>query len=249
MPKIKFNSAKTYEQDMRLKAGPQYNASQWMLILTNASTYTATSTMLDVIQQQCPCVGTTGYVEQPLTWSTSTYDAIQNRAESSASATFSPTGTGVPFDRFVIVADRPYVEALGIRKLGNRLVDSINTTTNRLHFPLANAIDLPANTLVTVTADPGGTVPPELLNAGNPQLLYVVNPVDTGSERSIQLSLTSGGAAIDFSAGTLPIRVRYAGGRLVEYDSTGPVTINDGMSYSVTVNDSYADGSASVDVA
>lgn len=248
MVKIKFNSAKTYEQDMRLKAGTQYSASQWMLVLTNASTYTAASTMLDVIVQQCPCVGTSGYADQPLTWSTSTFDAIQNRAESSATATFSPTGTSVPFDRFVVMADRPYSEALGIRKLGNRLVDSINATTNRLHFALADAIDLPANTLVTVTADAGGTVPPELLSAGNPQLLYVVNPVDTGSERSIQLSLTSGGAAIDFSAGTLPIRVRYAGGRLVEYDDPGATTINDGASYSVTVNDNYSDGSANVNV-
>jgi len=79
------------------------------------------------------------------------------------------------------------------------------------------------------------------------QILYVVNPIDTTSERSIQLSLTSGGSAIAFSAGTLPIRVRYANGSLVGFETfSATTTVANGGTQPITLNLNWGTGTSDV---
>lgn len=237
-----FSAAATYDHDILNNGVATYNASQHQVILTNASTFTRTASLLAVIQEML--TDANGYTEQNWNPGAASWDAIQNRSEMSSNVAWSFTGT-VTFDRYVLLSDRPFVENLGIRKKGSRVVDTIDAAGNKLTFGLTDPIDLPADTPVTVTADAGGTVPAELLDGGNPRLLYVRNPVDTVSERSIQLALTAGGSPIDFGSGTGPIRVRYAGGKLRWYGVFDtPQTV--AGSFTIVLPDNYGDGNADV---
>ncbi len=205
------------------------------LILTASSDYdAATGTMADVIRREVAQVN--GYQRVALSYSNAVWDAVQLRSEAPQIA-INQTAVGgiIQFDRLALI--------YGASATANRSVLLIDATANKLNFALATAHGLVANDKVMITADATGTVPPELPL----QILFVVNPIDTSSERSIQLSLTSGGAAIDFSAGTLPIRVRYANGFLEGFEAfSSTTTIADGGTQPITLNLNWGTGTSDV---
>lgn len=212
--------------------------SSFAIWLTNSSTYDASSVMLAVVQQ----VIKQEYGANPkaVVFDAPAWDAGQSRLEYPQEvANYSASGGQIAYDRFVVVANANATWT-------NREVLTIDDSANKLHFSLADAHGLVANDKVVVTADAGGTVPAALLNSGQPQILYVRNPVDTGSERSIQLSLTSGGSPIDFGSGTGPIRVRYANGELVAYESITGSPVADGGTLNVAVNLNFGNNGASL---
>jgi hypothetical protein len=202
--------------------------SNFRVWLCNGSSFTDASDMLAVVQQVA--AQQFGAGPKALSLSAPSWDAGQTRLEyPQVTCTWTASGGQIPYDRYVIVANANATNC-------NREVLAIDDSANKLTFDLATAHGLVADDVVVVTADVGGTVPSALLNAGQPRLLYVRNPVDTGSERSIQLALTAGGSPIDFGAGTGPIRVRYANGSIVAFDSISGGPIADGGTLNVNIN-------------
>lgn len=208
------------------------------IILTNGGSFTKTSTILDFIVAEL--LQQYGYTRQTYAPTVGTYDAGNYRQPLNAvDLSYPASGGDIVYTGLAILSNGSAT--------ANRSVSSADATANKLNFDLATAHGLAANDKVVVTARSGGTVPAELLNSGNPQILYVKSPVDTGSERSIQLSLTPGGAAIDFSAATLPIDVRYANGNIDYWEpfdgSTVTIAANDIRTIRVRLNfgngDSY----------
>ena len=206
------------------------------LILTSSSDYDATpaTTMASVINREVAQAN--GYQRIALSYSTAVWDAAQLRSEA-PQISISQTAAGgiIQFDRMALIK--------GASATASRSVLTFDATANKINFALATAHGLVATDKVMVTADATGTVPSELPL----QLLFVVNPIDTPSERSIQLSLTSGGSAIDFSAGTLPIRVRYANGSLVGFETfSSTTTIASGGTQPITLNLNWGTGTSDV---
>ena len=206
------------------------------LILTSSSDYDATpsTTMASVINRETP--QTNGYQRIAFSPPTAVWNTVKLRSEAAqVSITQTAAGGIIQFDRMALIK--------GASATASRSVLLIDATAHKLNFVLATPHGLLANDRVMVTADATGTVSPELPL----QILYVVNPIDTTSERSIQLSLTSGGTAIAFSAGTLPIRVRYANGSLVGFETfSATTTVANGGTQPITLNLNWGTGTSDV---
>ena len=206
------------------------------LILTSASDYdaTTTTTMASVINRETP--QTNGYQRVAFAPPTAVWNAVKLRSESAqVSITQTAAGGIIQFDRMALIK--------GASATASRSVLSIDTTANKLNFALTTAHGLIATDKVMVTADVTGVVPSSLPL----QILFVINPIDTTSERSIQLSLTSGGSAIALSAGILPIRVRYANGSLVGFETfNATTTVASGGSQPITLNLNWGTGLSDV---
>ena len=125
--------------------------------------------------------------------------------------------------------------ANGLRKKGSRTVQTIDATNNKLVFPVAIPLDVPASDNVMILPQAGGTVPPELLVSGNTAIFPVRSITDTATERSLQLNAPGTYNLIDFAAGTNPIRVVYASGKPVAFESYGAKTIEAGKSVSIVI--------------
>ena len=206
------------------------------LILTSASDYdaTPTTTMASVINRETP--QTNGYQRVAFVPPTAVWNAVKLRSEAGqVSITQTAAGGIIQFDRMALIK--------GASATASRSVLSIDTTANKLNFALTTAHGLIATDKVMVTADPTGVVPSSLPL----QILFVINPIDTTSERSIQLSLTSGGSAIALSSGILPIRVRYANGSLVGFETfNATTTVASGGSQPITLNLNWGTGLSDV---
>jgi len=206
------------------------------LILTSASDYdaTPTTTMASVINRETP--QTNGYQRVAFVPPTAVWNAVKLRSEAGqVSITQTAAGGIIQFDRMALIK--------GASATASRSVLSIDTTANKLNFALTTAHGLIATDKVMVTADPTGVVPSSLPL----QILFVINPIDTTSERSIQLSLTSGGSAIALSSGILPIRVRYANGSLVGFETfNATTTVASGGSQPITLNLNWGTGTSDV---
>ncbi|MBL1178660.1 hypothetical protein [Pantanalinema sp. GBBB05] len=68
------------------------------------------------------------------------------------------------------------------------MVTTINDASDRLEFD--SDPGLVDGDKVVITADIGGSVPSELLDSGNPRLLFVVGSGNSGGTWWIQLALT-----------------------------------------------------------
>lgn len=234
-------AARIWEHQWRGQ-GTMPDASKFYILLTNSSTWDDTATMLEVVQQEVAASAANAYSRKQYAPAVGAWDASQSRYELPLTTGIFTAGASgsIQYDRAVIIRDG--------QATANRAVSTIDATNNKLIFSLSDgAHGLVAGDRVVVTADAGGAVPSELLNSGSPRYLYVKSPIDTSSERSIQLSLTSGGATIDFSAGSGTIRVRWANGEPEIYDSYGSRTI----AANGTDNISFANnfGGSSADVA
>ena len=206
------------------------------LILTSASDYDATpsTTMASVINRETP--QTNGYQRVAFSSPTAVWNTVKLRSEApQVSITQTAAGGIIQFDRMALIK--------GASATASRSVTSIDTTANKLNFALTTAHGLIATDKVMVTADATGVVPSSLPL----QILFVINPIDTTSERSIQLSLTSGGSAIALSAGILPIRVRYANGSLVGFETfSATTTVANGGTQPITLNLNWGTGTSDV---
>lgn len=190
--------------------------------------------MANVINRETP--QTNGYQRVAFAPPTAVWNAVKLRSESAqVSITQTAAGGIIQFDRMALIK--------GASATASRSVLSIDTTANKLNFALTTAHGLIATDKVMVTADVTGVVPSSLPL----QILFVINPIDTTSERSIQLSLTSGGSAIALSAGILPIRVRYANGSLVGFETfNATTTVANGGSQPITLNLNWGTGLSDV---
>lgn len=195
-------------RDFLTRLGSAYAANSTMtvgnkqiILLNSPVTLNNAASLLDLIRYETPQAN--GYTRRSYSPSASAFDAAQNRSEiPSLDFTFTASGGTIPFNYVVIMSNTTV-------SLANRPTVSIDAASGKLNFDLATAHSFAANDRVTVTADAGGTVPAALLDgSGNPQLMFVRNQIDTVSERSIQLSLTSGGTPIVFTGGSGTLRVR-----------------------------------------
>lgn len=177
------------------------SASKQVILINAPAQIANNASLLDLIRHETPQAN--GYTRRTYTPTASAFDAGQNRAEvPSTDFTFTASGGAIPFNYIVILSNTTVA-------LANRATTSIDAANSKVNFDLATSHGFAANDRVTVTADAGGTVPAALLDgSSNPQLLFIRNSVDTSGERSVQFSLTSGGAAITFTGGSGTLRVR-----------------------------------------
>lgn len=193
------------------------SGSKQIILISAPAALSNNASLLDLIRYEAPQAN--GYTRRTYTPAASAFDAGQNRAEvPSTDFTFTAAGGTIPFNYIVILSNITTT-------LANRATVSIDAANSKLNFDLTTAHSFAANDRVTVTADPGGTVPAALLDgSSNPQLLFVRNQIDTSGERSIQLSLTSGGTPITFTGGSGTLRVRTVptGAQWDFYDYQGP---------------------------
>lgn len=217
------------------------DASKFYIMLTNSSTFTDTATMLEVVKEEVAASAANAYTRKQYAPAVGAWDAAQSRYELPLTTGIFTAGASgsIQYDRAVIIRDGTAT--------ANRAVQTIDASNNKLIFSLSDgAHGIANNDRVVVTADAGGTVPPELLNSGSPRYLYARNVIDTGSERSLQLSLTSGGSVIDFSAGSGTIRVRWANGEPEVYDVYTSRTIAAGGTDNVSFANNFGGSSADV---
>lgn len=208
------------------------------ILLTNGTVLTDNSSMLAIVVAELAQAN--GYQRVAYGPGAGSYDSGQSRQElPGTNAPFTADGGALQYDTAVIIS--------GAGATANKLVTTINDASNRLEFN--SDPGLVDGDKVVITADIGGSVPGELLDSGNPRLLFVVGSGNSEGLWWIQLATTEGGTAIVFSAGLTPIRVRYANGRfdwLSFYDST---TIADGTTDTLQIALNWGSGTADVDAA
>lgn len=197
----------------------------WRIILTDSSNYDLVNpSMLAAIQQEIE--DNVSYSRYPFAIGAATFDAAQNRGEAEALVEIANPAGGVTisFDRLVLLS--------GASATANLPVDSMDATANTISF--ATNPGLTNGDRVVLTPALGGVVPFELTDSGNPRILFVV-AVDGNS---VQLSTTQNGTPIDFGAGTLPIRARFANGRVEGIANVGSQQILPGQTrnYRIPVN-------------
>ncbi len=194
------------------------------LVLTNNSTYTSASSLLDVLQEEIN--EEYGYSRSTVTFGNGVWNSGQSRNEKpQMTIPITASGGALQFDRV-------YFLGTGL-SYANREVTVIDATNNRLEF--AEAHPFQVGDKVTVTPDATGVVPSELLSSGNPTTLYVESINNSGTFW-ITLSATDGGSAINFSAGTLPIRVRSIDGNPGFYVNLGTTTVPNLQTYNFLIN-------------
>lgn len=225
-------------QDFLLRQAAAYRAeANKYLLLTNDSSYTDASPKAEIVAAEIN--PQFGYTRQPVTITTEVYDSGQARVELQRfEADFTATGGTIQYDRAVLVSGAG-------NALSNAPTNGIDASANRLSFAASNAFTSAGIIQVTVTADGGGGVPSELLDSGNPRLLYIVNPVNSGTF-TIQLALTNGGSAIDFSGGSGTLRVRNCDFKMDFYEPYGASEINDGATQTIEIGLNVGNNAANV---
>jgi hypothetical protein len=203
-------------------------------ILTNSSSYTFSSAMLAVVQQEVSNLY--GYARVAFSPAAGSYNGAKTRFEFPATTlSFTASGGAIQFDTIYFIG--------GGKSYSNRAVSNINTGSNRLEFAAAHPFS--NGDKVTVTADAGGTVPTALLSGGNPTTLFVVGS-SNANPYYIQLAATSGGSAITFTGGANTIRVRSVDGVPGFYATIGSTTIADGQTYNFSTQ--FITGGSGVNV-
>lgn len=227
---MSWNPFQTYNRDL-LKAWIAANTPR--IILTNGSTYTNGSSVLEVLSQEVE--EGNGYSRQLFNPADGAWDATQNRWEFAAvvASYIVPIDGNLQYDRVAILG--------GVKSYANKLVSNINTATNRLEFGTAHSFV--NGDRVTVTADAGGAVPTALLSSGNPTTLFVVS----SQAQNIQVSATSGGAALSLSGGSSPVRVRSIDGSLGFFSNTESITFLAGQTRSIRVTYNIAGNGVDVE--
>lgn len=227
-----------HQDDLKAAADRFRNLTGKYLTLTNGITINASTSMLEVITAELPQAF--GYARAAYNPGASAYDSGQDREELSlVNCAFAANGAALQYDHAVLVS--------GASATASVLVTAINDASDRLEFDADP--ELANGDKVVLTADMGGTVPAALLDgSSDPQILYVVNSGDDGSTWWIQLALTSGGSAITFTGGALPVRVRFANGVVRMSQGYGSTTIQDGLNETIQVAVNFGDGLADVNV-
>ncbi|MBL1176806.1 hypothetical protein [Pantanalinema sp. GBBB05] len=208
------------------------------VLLTNGTVLTDNSSMLAIVTAELAQAN--GYQRVAYSPSASSYDSGQSRQElPGTNAAFNASGGALQYDTAIVISSASAT--------ANKLVTTINDASDRLEFD--SDPGLVDGDKVVITADIGGSVPSELLDSGNPRLLFVVGSGNSGGTWWIQLALTEGGTAIVFSGGSTPIRVRYANGRFDWLNIYGSTTIADGTTDTLQIALNWGSGTADVNAA
>lgn len=220
--------------------------NKFIILCNGGSGLTRESTMLDFVSLELP--EGSGYSRRAYSPAIGAYDASQTRHElTTVDNTYVAGASALQFDTVAIVSGLTN----GATAISNRSVTSVDTGTSKLLTdPALGALGLTTSSLVTVTAGAGGTVPPALLNAGQPRAMFVKTVVDNSGERSVVLSLTSGDAALAVTGGTLPYRIHYLGqstqASVDFYDVVGTTTVAAAAAQVVRCAMNFSDGNTDV---
>ena len=198
-----------------LNGSPPPDPNKFFLILTNASTFTDTSDLVAIIQQEVAQVS--GYSRQQYKPATAgTYDAAQGRYEMPpVTLTFTAASGPIQFDRAVLVSDGS-AEA-------NKIFTA-DASTNRLTITASGLVN---GDRVVPTADPGGTLP-----AGMSAIAYYAKSIDANTvELYLEPALTT---ILDFTTnGSGTLRLRYAQGNVELFETFGSSTIPAGATQNI----------------
>jgi hypothetical protein len=245
-----FDSWMNYQNNVMYRGITAPRSSDYKMILTNGGNINKASSVLDIARAMVePNNGYEEAVFQPTV--DATFDTTQNRSEVQIiTVNFTALDAPIQYDRVVLIADRPHSVANGLKKKGSRTVQTIDATANKLVFPVAVPLDVPASENVVILPQASGTVPPELLVSGNTAMFSVrSSPTDTAAERSLQLNAPGTSTLVDFAAGVNPIRVVYATGKPVAFESYGAKTIEAGKSVSIVIAINLGGSTVDVDAA
>lgn len=206
-----FDAMLTQMAREHLRGQTPPSASQFRLILCNASTFTSGSDMAAVLQSEL--LNLNGYARANAVFTDGTYDATQKRHEQVANCSFSASGAALFYDRAVLLSDAPTTASKPVVSM---------TASN-------DQIQVTGHSLVVgdrVLFTGAGTIATGLAN----NTIYFVQAVVDAN--NIKVAATSGGAAIDLTADSSgALDLRYANGNLELFAAfTGAQQIADGQS-------------------
>lgn len=182
--------AKFTQAAIQSKESAYWGSGNYYLLLTNGGSWTEDSfTLAQILGSEL--VEQFGYQRRLLNVATGTWDATDKRDERTAGFTQSATGGSLQYDGAVVIK--------GASANANKTV-TVNASTDV--FTTSTAHGLVNTDRVIITSDttqPGGT--------SATTVYYVIGATST----TFQLSLTSGGSAVDVtSVGAGVITARYA---------------------------------------